>query len=230
MTDDRDTGYEVELGHPLVGASPDATLEDPEFELTFVGGIPVSGEPVPYFVARGRDREALDEFLDDHVNIECFESVSDGPEGRLYRCKWATHEGDIISAIRECDGIVRRMVGTRYGWSLSVYFASNELTTRFHDACLSRDIDIDVRRVEPARLDERHPPDSDLSEKQLAALRLAFERGYFETPKETGLDDIASRLGITEQALSQRLRRALRHLVGSAIDDIDDIDRDSRSE
>jgi len=227
MTDDHDTGYEVELGHPLVGVSPDATLEDPQFELTFVGGVPVSGEPVPYFVARGRDRERLDDFLDDHANIERFEPVSDGPEGRLYRCEWATRDGEIISAIRECDGIVRRMVGTRYGWSLSVYFPSNELTTRFHDACLSRDIDIDVRRVEPARLDDRHPPDIALSEKQLTALRLAFERGYFETLKETGLDNIASQLDITEQALSQRLRRALRHLVGSAIDDLE---RDSRSE
>ncbi|POG55266.1 helix-turn-helix domain-containing protein [Haloferax marisrubri] len=227
MTDDHDTGYEVELGHPLASVSSDATLEDPKFELTFVGGVPVSGKPVPYFVARGRDRETLDDFLDDHASIARFEPVSDGPEGRLYRCEWATRDGDIISAIRECDGIVRRMVGTRYGWSLSVYFPSNELTTRFHDACLSRDIDIDVRRVEPARLDERHPPDTALSEKQLTALRLAFERGYFETPKEAGLGDIASHLDITEQALSQRLRRALRHLVGSAIDDLE---RDSRSE
>ncbi|RDZ35507.1 MULTISPECIES: helix-turn-helix domain-containing protein [unclassified Haloferax] len=227
MTGDHASGYEVELGHPLAGASPDGTFEDPEFELTFVGGIPVTDEPVPYFVARGSDREALDDLLDDHASIERFEPVSDGPEGRLYRCEWATRDGDILSAIRECDGIVRRMVGTRYGWSLSVYFPSNELTTRFHDACLSRDIDIDVRRVEPARLDERHPPDTGLSEKQLTALRLAFERGYFETPKEAGLDDIASRLGITEQALSQRLRRALRNLVGSTIDDLD---RGSRSE
>ncbi|WP_148416225.1 helix-turn-helix domain-containing protein [Haloferax sp. KTX1] len=227
MTDDHASGYEVELGHPLAGPSSDVALDDPEFELTLVGGIPVTGEPVPYFVARGSDREALDGLLDDHASIDRFEPISDGPEGRLYRCEWATRDGDIISAIRECDGIVRRMVGTSHGWSLSVYFPSNELTTRFHDACLSRDIDIDVRRVEPARLDERHPPDIALSEKQLTALRLAFERGYFETPKETALDDIASQLGITEQALSQRLRRALRHLVGSAIDDLE---RDPRSE
>ncbi|ELY35079.1 hypothetical protein C498_04373, partial [Haloferax volcanii DS2] len=84
MTGDHASGYEVELGHPLAGASPDGTFEDPEFELTFVGGIPVTDEPVPYFVARGSDREALDDLLDDHASIERFEPISDGPEGRHY--------------------------------------------------------------------------------------------------------------------------------------------------
>jgi predicted DNA binding protein len=36
---------------------------------------------------------------------------------------------------------------------------------------------------------------------------LAVEEGYFATPKETSLSALADRLGISQQALSTRIRR-----------------------
>ena len=37
---------------------------------------------------------------------------------------------------------------------------------------------------------------------------LALRTGYFETPSEASLDDLADELGITRQVLSDRIRRA----------------------
>ncbi|AFK19590.1 DNA-binding protein [Haloferax mediterranei ATCC 33500] len=222
MTDDHTYGYEVELGHSLDDSCLSPAFDDSELEITFMGCVPVSGEPVPYFFARGAGSDAVADLLETHAGVKDFEVVSDSPEGRLYRCEWMLRDDGLISTIQECRGIVREIVGTKHGWTLSVYFPTNEQTTRFHDTCLERDIDIDVRRVESSRLDERRYPNSNLSEKQLAALKLAFTRGYFETPKETTLSDIAANLEISEQALSQRLRRGLRHLVGSAVEDLED--------
>ncbi|KTG30607.1 helix-turn-helix domain-containing protein [Haloferax profundi] len=219
--DETSAGYEVELGYPLGDSYLGTALEDSDLEITFVPGVPISSDPVPYFTTTGPNVDSIEDVLDSHANVEHFELVSSGPERRLYRCQWSLQDGGIISTIQAHDGIVREMVGTKDGWTLSVFFPTNDHAAQFHDTCLDRRLEIDVRRVEPSSVDERHPATSDLSEKQLTALELAFSQGYFETPKEASLADIADDIGISEQALSQRIRRALNRLVASSVDDTD---------
>jgi predicted DNA binding protein len=52
-----------------------------------------------------------------------------------------------------------------------------------------------------------------LSQEQREALVLALRRGYFETPSEVGLDELAEELDITRQALSNRIRRGNRNVL-----------------
>lgn len=49
---------------------------------------------------------------------------------------------------------------------------------------------------------------SELTEKQREAVEAAVESGYYRRPRETSLGDIAEELGISPQALSQRLGNA----------------------
>lgn len=218
--DERTTGYEVELGYPLGDSYLGDAFEESDIEIVFVPAVPISGAPVPYFNVSGAGGGVVDDLLATHPNVEDFELVSSGPQERLYRCQWTLQEGGLISTIQAYDGIVRRMVGTEDGWTLSVFFPTNEHAASFHDACLDRRLEIEVRRVEPAHLDGTRPTDCHLSKKQLTALELAFSRGYFETPKEASLTDIADDIGISEQALSQRIRRALNRVVETSLDDI----------
>ncbi|ELZ80932.1 DNA binding domain-containing protein [Haloferax elongans ATCC BAA-1513] len=212
------TGYEVELGFSLEETHLGSILaESDDLFIQFVGGIPTASEPVPYFVAFGNDAPLVDECLDTHPGVDRFELITAGSDERLYRCWWRSQEEGIISAIRDFDGIVRRMEGTKDGWTLSIFFPTNQRTAEFHDACLERGLEIDIRRVEPSHVDRRRLHRRTLSKKQLDALKLAFEQGYFESPKETSLSEVAAELGISEQALSQRLRRATRHIVESLL-------------
>ncbi|WP_396613288.1 helix-turn-helix domain-containing protein [Haloferax sp. S1W] len=218
MDTEAGTGYEVVLRYPLDGTHLGSVFDDvDDLEIQFVSGVPTSGEPVPYFVASGCDAARVDEFLETHPEIDRFELTVAGPDERLYRCWWTFQDETIISTIRDCDGIVRHIQGTKEGWMLSIFFPTNEKTARFHDACLERSFDIEIRRVEPSHIDSNRLHRRTLSTKQLDALELAFERGYFETPKEASLSEIANELDISEQALSQRLRRATRHVVESTL-------------
>jgi predicted DNA binding protein len=68
-----------------------------------------------------------------------------------------------------------------------------------------------LREVEawnPALLNEPALPGE-----QQVALRTAWELGYYETPSEASLDDIAEELGVPRSTLSYRLRRAEAQLV-----------------
>ncbi|MFT4946019.1 MAG: putative DNA binding protein [Natronomonas sp.] len=57
----------------------------------------------------------------------------------------------------------------------------------------------------------------DLTEKQEGVLQEAIEGGYFDIPRGSTLGDIADRLAISEQAASERLRRAMGSLARAAV-------------
>jgi hypothetical protein len=54
---------------------------------------------------------------------------------------------------------------------------------------------------------------AELPGEQRVALREAFRRGYYETPREISLEELADELGVPRSTLSYRLRRAEARLV-----------------
>ena len=56
---------------------------------------------------------------------------------------------------------------------------------------------------------------SDVTTKQQEALETALDAGYYNTPRETDLADLANQLSISESAVSQRLNAAETKLVKS---------------
>lgn len=51
-----------------------------------------------------------------------------------------------------------------------------------------------------------------LSENQLQALKVAYEMGFFEVPQEVNGKEVAAQLGISQSAVSEKLRRAHHNL------------------
>lgn len=55
------------------------------------------------------------------------------------------------------------------------------------------------------------------TEKQLTALTLAYEKGYFTEPRETDLKELAGLLGISPSAVAGRLKRGMRLLIEESL-------------
>jgi predicted DNA binding protein len=60
---------------------------------------------------------------------------------------------------------------------------------------------------------ESHDDGSSLTDSQREALLLAYERGYYDSPRTTNLSDLGEFLGISRQAVSNRLKRGTRQLI-----------------
>lgn len=58
---------------------------------------------------------------------------------------------------------------------------------------------------------------SGLTPKQRESVLLAHEEGYYDVPRKTNLANLSDRLDISQRSLSDRLRRAERDLVATAI-------------
>jgi predicted DNA binding protein len=57
-------------------------------------------------------------------------------------------------------------------------------------------------------------------------LEAAIERGYFESPREDTLGDLAEAFGVSKTAVSQNLRRAERKTLSRLVDALDRLDRE----
>jgi PAS domain S-box-containing protein len=76
---------------------------------------------------------------------------------------------------------------------------------------------------------EQHSPSADpntesrvtdvLTDRQQEVLALAYEQGYFESPKQVTGDELADDLGISSTAVNEHLRAAQRNLFDGVLDD-----------
>ena len=101
-----------------------------------------------------------------------------------------------------------------------------------HDvlACLD-DVDATIRPETVTMSNTTRSPvriDVDgLTAKQWQTLELAYQRGYYETPRKTDLSTLAAELEISKSAVSQRLRGAEATLVESIMHASQDWDEKS---
>lgn len=108
-----------------------------------------------------------------------------------------------------------RRRGATYEWRLLM--PDDDGVGKLHDALesgLRDDLSLDVRRLSrPTHWYDRFVATDDLEFEQREALESAVDGGYYETPRETTLDDLAGRLDLPRSTLRYRLRRAEAWLV-----------------
>jgi predicted DNA binding protein len=199
-------------------------FSDTDCRLELARYVPVDadGGSVPYvWVDRLADREAFEATVESSPAVERIERFDGGIDRRLYRIEWAATvaEDGLLAALRESDLLVKRAIRTSAErWLLRLRAHDHRALTAFRHACVDAGVAIDVRRI-------AHGPNSGdpygLTDKQRAALVLAFDEGYFDVPHGTTLTELADLAGVSRQAYTRRLDRALRnYLTNTGIDEL----------
>jgi hypothetical protein len=168
--------------------------------------IPMRESAMPLFWATGENLDEYTRQVRSHAVVDSLQVLERYEDTRLYRVRWANSVDAVIEALEETDATV--LGGAWDGeWRLRLRFGDREAATQFSDRCREAGVGIDVQRIYVP--DARHDRDRHvaLTDKQREALRLAYEEGYFSTPKQTDLSELAGQLDISQQALSTRIRR-----------------------
>jgi len=142
--------------------------------------------------------------------------VLDAFEDRaLFRVDWEPEIDGFVERIIENDAALVEATGTSERWRFELRFLDSGAASAFQTACLERGIGLDVRRVHnPAKPN----PEDELTPAQREVVLAALEGGYFEIPRRTTLVDLADQLGVSDQATSERMRRAQAKLARSMAD------------
>lgn len=171
--------------------------------------VPTSDSLIPFVWAAGEGFESFERHVREDPGVRTFAPL-DRLEGHvLYRIEWED-PGGLVEAIETHGAAVLEAEGDPERWYFRLRFADRDDVGAFYDACTDRGVELDVRGVyEPTEEGDR----DDLTPEQREAITMALRRGYFATPRETTLSDLAADLDISQQALSDRVRRATEKVV-----------------
>lgn len=173
------------------------------------------GQLMPFVWMTAEDFERVDEALDDDPSVDSAERVSTVGDSRLYRMAWVEATEMVAHVLVEEDGTILSAVGDRAGWEFRVLFPDRSALSRTYEFAEERGLSVSVSRIYD--LDENRSGRFGLTEQQHETLIEAINCGYFDVPRGITQPELAGRLGISHQALSERLRRAQRTLTKNTV-------------
>ena len=101
------------------------------------------------------------------------------------------------------------MDGTPGGWTFRLRAGDSEALQALQRECRDRGRNFAVRRLDRSATDADPATDRHgLTARQREVLTTAIDAGFFATPRETALADPAADLDISDQTVSDHLRRA----------------------
>lgn len=199
----------------ILGRWPDATAE-----LERV--VPTGSALVPYVWVRGIEPGDVASAVDDRSGfggrsgVRSITHVDQVDGTHLLRVEWDPGVGGILTAIAETDITLLRALGTGGEWRFEVRAEEADAIGEFQTRCREEGVPVKLTGLH-ALAGADHEDAHGLTDPQREALILAYERGYYESPREATLAEIAEELGITGQSLGSRLRRGIRRLIGGTL-------------
>jgi predicted DNA binding protein len=166
---------------------------------------------VPYVTATQGEFEGLTSLLETDETVEEVELLADAEEERVYRMVW-TQEAQIIGyMVAEQGATVETATAKNDQWHLRVLFPEREGIQAVDTYARENGYSLDLAQI--YGVDTREQARFELTDGQREALVMAVENGYYQIPRDFSQGDLADELGISHQALSERLRRGTEDLV-----------------
>lgn len=176
--------------------------------------IPTSDVMIPYFWVQSPDVEAVETTLQESPIVEDVMVVDQVEDETLFRVRWSEDINGIIESIRQSDAVILNGTGHGDDWSFELRFPEYESVSTFYRDVVNRGITIDLEGI-------HNPIESSdgirLTPEQREALLTALDEGYFAVPREITMVELAEKLGISDSAVSQRIRRGLAKLLSATI-------------
>ena len=194
----------------------EATMSLPNVEYE-IERIVESGEGtvMPLLWIRGHDDEAITKAFADDPSVRDLSLLAEFDTELLYRMEWTEDVEVVIQMLTNSEAAITNAYGRDGMWSLRVIYPTRKSVHKTLSFCTDEGLTFEIEMLrefkgEPAG---RYG----LTGAQYEVLRLAGELGYFEIPRDITTTELAEEIGISHQALSERLRRAFDALVEDAI-------------
>ncbi len=170
--------------------------------------VPLGERPVPFFRLHEDIRESFEAAVREHPAVTDLVMVDSHEGETLYALDWNTAESSFFESIRTAGATLLLATGTVDAWHFELRFPSHDALSAFHEECVAGDVPINLTRVyNPTKPDAG--PWYGLTPAQHEALTLAVQRGYYTIPRGVSTKELADEFGISDQALTERLRRAV---------------------
>ena len=207
---------EFETDNPILRETRQAV---PEMSITLEAeqapGVETN-EPIRLlFWASGGDYDAFETALEQDPTVTDQKVLTDTGQRRLYRVIF-TEEGMAQTAHPvwvQLDGTLLHVESADDRWFVRMRFPDRSAIVDFQSWFDERDLPFIVTGLYEGGEISNSKEGPNLTDIQHETLIAAYEGGYFSIPRGESLRDLAERLGVSDSAISQRLRRGIARLL-----------------
>lgn len=207
---------ELQLQHPKLLLTPTIN-QCPQMEVTLEYQlIAPTGEYVLSFHVCGEEFEAFETALDADPTVTAVSAVIETSTFRVYRAHIVSAEYLVLSTAVEMGLRLVEAVSGNGGWYAIVELPTVETLRSFRQFCSDLGVSASIQklyRIEAGSTGEAFG----LTPSQREAITTAYEAGYFNQPRNTSLEGVGDRLGISSSAAGGRLRRGLQTLISETV-------------
>ena len=196
--------FTIDSNEFMFGASM-ANIQDTTIELERI--VPTSDAVMPFFWVESDDFLQFEKKVRGDLHVDDLVELDRIDGSRLYRAIWTEEVDSLLEGLAQTEAVVLEAYG-RENWVFRVRFQSHDQLAEFFNYLTYNDIDLHLDRVFSLTEQDSGGYTHGLTQEQREALVMAYERGYFATPSETTLQEMADELDISSQAFSKRIRGA----------------------
>lgn len=177
--------------------------------------VPMGNKSIPFVRVFG-GREYFAESVRDAAPVEDLRVVSTHDDEILYALDWDVTEDRFIAGLEEFDGTIMEATGSETNWAFELRFESHDSLSAFQAHCRQEGFPIEIVRLyNPTKPDAG--PWFGLTPAQRTTLIRAVEAGYYEIPRKITTRELAEEFDVSDQAVTERLRRAIVNLVANTV-------------
>lgn len=172
-------------------------------------------QPSAVMWANGGNLDVFDDAIRTDETVGELRLLDELDDRRLYRFQFTDAVGVVFYPIFLELGTSLLTLSCQNGdWNVRMRFPNRETLSEFREFCEDNGVTFRLDRM----YDEPEESDAPLTDRQREAIAVAFASGYFEVPRNVPLQSVADELGVSQQAASERLRRAMRHLAAETVE------------
>ena len=178
--------------------------------------VPATKRVMPYLWVEVDDTERFESSVRASPAVESLVLLDRLANRSLYRVSWDESIEGLIYGMAEAEATILEASGDDR-WQFRIRFSTHEYLSTFNDYCSAHGINFRLTRVYALARDDSEGLAFGLTNEQYEALEVAVEYGYFEVPRGATLADIAAEIGISQQAMSERIRRGVDKVLTDAV-------------
>jgi predicted DNA binding protein len=187
-----------------------------ETTITLNTMVPLGGKTVPFFRVHGSARDSFEASVRENSAVLDVHVVTEHDNEVLYALDWESRDEAFLSMVKRLDGHVLEATGSSDQWIFELRFSTHDSLSTFQESCFEADIPLDVKRIyNPTKPDAG--PWYGLTTPQRETLMMAVERGYYSLPRRISTQELAEEFDVSDQATTERLRRAVETLVTNTL-------------
>lgn len=195
-----------------------ALATGPQMHVELEQVVPATGEVLPFVWAEGADLDQFERHVSSSPHVERLVPLDRAGDRTLYHVSWGREVEGFVDALAGTGATILRAYGAEE-WLFRLRFGDHSDLASFHRLVAECDVAVGLTRVQTETADQAQF----LSEPQREAIQLAYERGYFSVPRGTTLSELSAELGVSEQAVSERLRRGTRTVLDLFLSTTEDV-------